>query len=298
MISLSMIILSAMSTPTDLNLVVQNAVRQVAASGMQKPWDEANVALTLWQLDFSGVRAKGEFRGEERFITASVVKLFWLAFAAHRVDQGKVEKSDEVERAARDMIVDSSNDATGYIVNVTTDADPGGELHGAAYDKWLVKRNEANLWFQSLGYQNIHVMHRTYNEGAYGRERQALGKDLELRNRLTTNSTVRLMTEIMQGKVVSPAWCNWMRSLLHRSVPADDPKADGQARYIGSALPKGSQLWSKAGWTSLNRHDVAAFELPDGRRYVLAVFTNYGGNEKIVPAFSKAIVDQLWPSSQ
>lgn len=286
-----MIILSAMSAPLDLTKVLEAAV--VAAAKVQQPFSEKDVAMTLWQIDDNAVLDKAEFRGEESFITASVVKLFWLAFAAHEVNAGRIKKSEEFERAVRDMIVDSSNDATGYIVNATTGALPGPELAGKQLDDWNRKRQAANRWFKSLGYQNINVIHRTYNEGAYGRERQAFGKDLELRNRLTTNATVRMMTEIMQGKVVSPQQCEWMRARLSRNVPADDPKADGQSKYIGSALPSGSKLWSKAGWTSLNRHDVAAFKLPDGRMYVLAIFTNYGGNDKIVPTMAKMVVDQL-----
>lgn len=276
------------------DLLLREAVAEVRQSGVQKDLRDDQVALTLIQIDGTAVLARGAFRGDEGFLTASVVKLFWLAFAGHQLEQRRVRMSEEFQRAARDMIVDSSNDATGYIVNATTGALPGPELPDADFAAWLTRRNAANRWLQSLGYEGINVLHRTYNEGSYGVERQAMGKDLEFRNRLTTNTTARMMVEVMQDKLGEGKTHVWMRSLLQRSIPADDPKADGQSRgYIGAALPSGSKLWSKAGWTSINRHDVAAFDLPDGRRFVLAIFTNYGPNDQIVPALARAVVKRI-----
>jgi len=49
-----------------------------------------------------------------------VVKLFYLV-AVHRwLEDKKIQETAELKRAVRDMIVDSSNEATQYLVDVLT----------------------------------------------------------------------------------------------------------------------------------------------------------------------------------
>lgn len=272
--------------------LLDNALTKVEAkhAGVQR----SEISISLSEIDESGTVRSIHHQPDKPFLTASVIKLFWLAFAAHELEAGRVQLTQEFQRAASDMIRVSSNDATGYIVNATTGALPGPELPPKEYEAWLQKRSAADRWFASLGYEGIRVLHRTYNEGSYGVERQAMGPDLEFRNRLTSATTVRLMTEVMQNLVITPARCEWMRALLARLNPADDLKADSQATgFIGGALPKGAMLWSKAGWTSINRHDVAAFTLHSGRRYVLCILTNYGDRSTIVTDLAAEIIPRL-----
>lgn len=256
--------------------------------------DRQEIAISLSEIDETGTVRAIHHNPDKTFLTASVIKLFWLAFAGHHLEQTKTEPSEEFQRAASDMIRISSNDATGYIVNATTGAHPGPELPPDDYRAWLEKRQAANRWFAGLGYTGLNVLHRTYNEGSYGVERQAMGKDLEHRNRIHSAGTVRLMTEIMLGRIVKPQRCNWMQALLKRANPADDPEADSQAKnFIGGALPKGAQLWSKAGWTSTNRHDVACFTLPGKGRFVLCILTSYGNRETIVTDIARAVIAEI-----
>ncbi|HUR81872.1 MAG TPA: serine hydrolase, partial [Thermoanaerobaculia bacterium] len=64
--------------------------------------------------------------------------------------------------------------------------------------------------------------------------------------------------------------------------------------FIGEALPAGSQLWSKAGWTNEVRHDAAYLELPNGRKYVLVVFTRGTADDvTLVPAVGRAVLGEL-----
>ena len=54
------------------------------------------------------------------------------------------------------------------------------------------------------------------------------------------------------------------------------------------------KLWSKAGWTSTTRHDAAYVETPDGRKFVLVVFTTNVANERnIIPDIARAILDGM-----
>ena len=65
---------------------------------------------------------------------------------------------------------------------------------------------------------------------------------------------------------------------------------------IGEALPAGSKLWSKAGWTNEVRHDVAYIELPTGRKLILAILTRGTADDKtLLPAITKNILEELAP---
>ena len=44
--------------------------------------------------------------------------------------------------------------------------------------------------------------------------------------------------------------------------------------FIGEGLPKGTRLWSKAGWMSQARHDAAWFCQPQGNPMLLVVFSH------------------------
>ncbi len=235
------------------------------------------------------------YRGEAPVYPASVVKLFYLA-AAHRwLEDGKIADTPELRRAMRDMIVDSLNEATGYIVDLLTGTTSGPELPQGEIEQWREKRDAVNRYFTTLGYANINVNKKPWSEGPYGRETQAIRLFQPTRNQLTTDATARLMAEIATGRAVTPARCREMMELLRRD-PFDTTKnANDQARdFTGLAVPPGTKLWSKAGWTSETRHDCAYLELPDGRRLVLVVFTvNHAGERQIIPALARTIIARL-----
>jgi beta-lactamase class A len=237
------------------------------------------------------------FRGNERVYPASVVKLFYLV-AAHRwLEDKKVELTPELNRALRDMIVDSSNEATQYVLDVLTHTTAGYELPPKEMDEWQYKRNAINRYFTGLGYTNINVNQKTFCEDAYGRERVSRGPNGENRNKLTTDATARLMMEIVTGKVANPARTAMMMDLLKRDYTGTNNDGDNQGLgFTGIALKgvEGARLWSKAGWTSTTRHDVAYIELPDGRKFVLAAFTSDHANEReIIPTVAREVMEGL-----
>ncbi len=109
------------------------------------------LAITLVDLrDAKQLRA-GSFRGDVAIYPASVVKIFYLA-AAHRwMEDGKLKDSEELRRALRDMIVDSSNDATHYVLDSITGTTGGAELPEAEMKIWGEKRNAVNRYFIFAG---------------------------------------------------------------------------------------------------------------------------------------------------
>jgi predicted amidohydrolase YtcJ/beta-lactamase class A len=259
------------------------------------------IAITIVDLSDPASPARASYRGDSPTYPASVVKLFYLAAAHRQLDTGALARTPELERALHDMIVDSSNDATAYVVDSLTGTTGGPDLSDAALEKWMDRRNRMNRYFAALGYENINVNQKTWCEGPYGRERQGLGPDFENRNRLTTDAVARLWYEIVTGRAASPSGTREMLNLLHRNpfVKSEDPAGrfdpdDQSTAYSGKSLPPGSQYYSKAGWTSATRHDTAYIRLPNGAEYILAIFTVDNSRQtEIIPMVSQLVAQEF-----
>lgn len=243
------------------------------------------------------------YRGVERIYPASIVKLFYLVAIEEWLEIGMISPSAELDRAIRDMVVDSSNDATSLVVDALTGTTSGPELPPSPFETWKQQRNLINRYFQSLAWEeleNINVNQKTWSDGPYGRERTFVGEMMENRNMLTANAVARLLHSIIGGVAVSPARSQKMMQLLQRSLnPADlsqDTEENQVSGFLGEGLPANAKLWSKAGWTSQVRHDVAYIEIPDQQPYLLVVFLEgkeYSQNRAILPFISQAFVTAL-----
>ncbi len=271
--------------------VVAAAVKKFAAGGLTAD----KLALTIIDLNDPQHPSWASHRGQDQTYPASVVKLFYLVAAHHQMETGALKPTPELERALHDMIVDSSNDATHYVVDALTGTTGGPELDEAALGEWMNRRNAMNRYFAGLGYEKINVNQKTWGDGPYGRERQGLGPSFEYRNKLTTESVARLFCEIVTGQAVSPPRSHAMMGLMHRDPlsPSDDPD-DQASKFSAKFLPPGSQYYSKAGWTSSTRHDAAYVQLPNGGRYILVVFTVDNSKQPdIIPFVSETVADDF-----
>ena len=279
-----------------LQRIVDEAAREALARFGEKGLEEKKLAVTLIDLTDPQHPAQASFRGSEPIYPASVVKLFYLV-AAHRwLEDGRLKETDELTRALHDMIVDSSNDATHYIVDALSGVANGAELSEKEMRKWAERRNVVNRYFASLGYTvgpgGVNVNQKPWCEGPYGRERVFLGKNFENRNKLTTDATARIVAEIVTRRAVTPARSAKMLELMKRDFAGKSEDPDDQAHgFTGLALEPGTRYWSKAGWTSTARHDAAYLELPDGRRLVLVTFTTDVAKERdIIPSIARSVL--------
>ena len=280
---------------------LQDLVNEAAHTALTKFADkkltEAQLSITLIDLHDPKHPASASFRGNERVYPASVVKLFYLV-AVHRwLEDKKILEADELKRAVHDMIVDSSNEATQYVVDVLTQTTGGFELPAKEMEEWQYKRNAVNRFYASLGYTNINVNQKTFCEDAYGRERVSRGPNGQNRNKLTTDATARLLSEIVTGRAVNQARSAQMMELLKRDFTGTSKDNDDQGHgFTGIALQgmTGVKLWSKAGWTSTTRHDAAYVELPNGAKFVLVTFTTDHANEReIIPTVARVVIDGI-----
>jgi len=288
---------STQTSTRSLQSLVDEAARATLAKFADKKLGEKQLSITLIDLSDPAHPATASFRGNERIYPASVVKLFFLV-ATHRwLEDKKIEDTPELRRALKDMIVDSSNEATQYIVDVLSRSTSGYELPPKEMKKWQYQRDAVNRYFTSLGYTNINTNQKTFCEDAYGREKVSRGPKGENRNKLTTDATARLMMEIATGRSVTSERSARMMELLKRDYSGKSADADDQAHgFTGIALKgvDGARLWSKAGWTSTTRHDVAYIELPNGAKFVLATYTTDHANERdIIPSVARVVIEGL-----
>lgn len=248
-----------------------------------------NLSMSVVDLSMPTAIGRGDYHGDTPFYPASVVKLFFMAETFHENRQAE----PDVPRALQEMIRVSDNDATAYIVDVMSGTCSGPELEGRGLRKFMEKRRVANEWFGSMGY-DISAMAKPWSFGPFGRDMQLLGPNRENRNRATSNAVASLMLWIVRHRAVSPAASDAMLSLLARPLDPPRPDENQVKEFIGEALPPGAKLWSKAGWTSEVRHDVAYVELPGGKKLVIAIFTRGAADDvTLIPTIARRILAEI-----
>ena len=277
----------------ELQKLLDNSINKTIKEFESKGLKPELVAATLVDLRDSKNPKMANYRGDMLIYPASVVKMFYMAALHRQLEDGKVKLTPELKRGLRDMIVDSSNEATGYILDVLTGTSSGAELSEKDFKKWSYKRNAVNRYFASLGFENINVNQKTHCEDAYGIEQQFRNYKGDNRNMLTTNATARLLTEIVLGKSVTVERSKQMMELLKRDWEKPTNNPDNK-EFISDALSPGIKLWSKEGWTSKTRHDAAYIETPGGAKFVLVIYTeNLATERDIIPGIAAGVLKGL-----
>lgn len=230
---------------------------------------------------------RADHQGDAPMYPASVIKLFFMTdvYATHK------QNLADVDRALKEMIVVSDNDATAYLVDILARTSSGPQLQGRALHRFIERRRTINRRFQKLGYEKVSAMMKPWSFGPFGRERQVLGENRVNRNRLTANETASLLLWIVRRRAPSS---EAQLALLQRALEPLREDENQVKEFIGEALPSGSRLWSKAGWTSEVRHDAAYVELPGGRRVVMVIFTRgQAGDVTLVPGIARSVLAAL-----
>jgi hypothetical protein len=247
-----------------------------------------DLAISIVDVTNPNIVARGDHQGDVRFYPASVIKLFFMA----DVYTTRKQNIGDVDRALREMVVVSDNDATAYLVDLLANTVPGPPLEGRALNRYIERRRDINQRFQKLGYaDNVSAMMKPWSFGPFGVDRQVLGPNRVNRNMLTANATASLMLWIQRLRAPG---AQEMMKLLERPLAPVREEENQIAEFIGASLPEGSRLWSKAGWTSEVRHDAAYIELPSGRKLILVIFTRGIAEDlTLIPAVTKNVLAEL-----
>lgn len=278
-----------MTASPALKSIVDTAVAEAMQKFAARNLKASDFAVTVIDLRDGTKFNWAEYRGEVPIYPASVVKMFYMAALERQLEDKKVTMTTELQRGLKDMIVDSSNEATQYILDVLTNTASGAEMPQRDFEAWQYKRNRVNRWFSSMGYTNINVNQKTFCEDAYGIEQQSRNYKGQNRNMITTNATSRLMAEIVTGNLNTPERTARMMDLMKRdpfgkAVDGDDQNNGFTGKYFIDNNIRDVKLWSKAGWTSKTRHDAAYVETADGLKFTIAIYTENHANERnIIP---------------
>ncbi len=245
---------------------VQRAVT-AARSGFlaQQPFDRMHVTVLLQ--DQQGQWLRGAVEGDRLAYPASSVKLGFLVGAVHWCRE-RGSPPDCLDPYVRPMIETSDNVATGEVVDRLSGV-TNGPVAGADLEAFIERRRYTERVLDQLGLLGPQRMFtKTYptnsGEEPTGLEHaawQQLG-----RNAMTTDLAARLMLGVVTG-TIEPAATDYMRGLLRH--PAFSAYSS-----LGGGLPPGSLHENKIGSAFDTLQDVMHAELPDGRRLVIAAFTN------------------------
>ena len=237
--------------------------------------------------------ASGAVRGDAPFYPASVVKVFFLAYYEAEKEAGRLKDTPELVRAVKDMITVSSNDATGFVVDSITGTTSGPEIADAKeWEAWKARRNAVNRSLEARGYTDVNANQKTFCEDAYGRE-QAFRDGGKNRNRTTAGSVARLFAGIFRGELAGPSGTEEMSTLLARDVTPEKAFDDMEledARLAGKKLPAGTKMWAKSGDAYDVHHLAARVLLPNGRDFVVVVFTK---GVKTVPDVIPSVFEKV-----
>jgi len=247
-----------------------------------------NLALSVIDLTKPDHIVRADYHGDASFYPASLVKLFFMVETYH---QGKL--TPEIERALREMIQVSDNDAAAFLVDILTDTASGSELEGKSLEEFIEHRRKLNRYFASLGY-DISAMVKPWSFGPFGRDKQMMGDNLINRNRASANSVASLLLWIVRRHAVSRPASEAMVALLERPLSPPRPTENQVKDFFGESLPPGSKLWSKEGDTSEVRHDAAYVELPNDRKFILVILTRGAADDKtLLPVIGKHLLAEL-----
>lgn len=247
-----------------------------------------NLSLSVIDLTEPESIVRADYHGDVPFYPASLVKLFFMVETFH---QGHI--TPEIERALREMIQVSDNDAAAFLVDVLTGTASGSELQGKALDEFIDRRRKLNRYFSSLGY-DISAMIKPWSFGPFGRDMQIMGENKINRNRASANSFASLLLWIVRRHAISPQASEAMLALLERPLDPPRPTENQVKEFLGESLPARSRLWSKEGDTSEVRHDAGYVELPGGRKLILVILTRGAADDKtLLPSIGKHLLAEL-----
>jgi beta-lactamase class A len=247
-----------------------------------------DLAISVVDVTRPELVSRADFQGDAPFYPASVIKLFFMA----DVYLKQKEKVGDVDRALKEMISVSDNDATAYLVDLLAGTVPGPPLQGRKLKRYVEKRRDINRRFAKLGYENnLSAMMKPWSFGPFGVDKQVLGENRVNRNKLTANAVASLLLWIQRLRAPG---AHEMMALLHRPLAPLREEENQVKEFIGEALPADAQLWSKAGWTSEVRHDGAYIELPSGRKLLLVIFTRGPADDvTLIPAIARNVLAEF-----
>ena len=258
-----------------------------------RPNLQKNIAITWIRYDNQTPSTSNGYgtgwNSNKNYYPASIVKIVYAVATQIWIQKDLIVDSEELRRALFEMIANSSNDATSYILDLLTGTTSGPCLNEQNFESWKIQRELINNWLEQLQWSEVkdwNCSQKTWNEGPFGREKDFYGKKNENRNSMTTDGSARIFESLMTNKIIPKVQNEHLKQLFQRSLDPVSRKKDLENQvdgFLGEGLPFASKLWSKAGLMSEVRHDVAWWEAPNKNPMLAVVFTT--GKELVKDQF-------------
>jgi hypothetical protein len=192
------------------------------------------------------------------------------------------------------MLEVSDNVETGFVVDAVSGA-PNGPAEGADYDAWFARRLYTERLLAEHGLlDGQRFVNKTYptNSGEEPTGLEALARERHGRNMMHADGAANLMLALVTGRFGTGA-ADYVRSRLRR------PQVSKHS-FMGGGFPEGTRYESKVGDAYDTLAEIVHAELPDGRRLIVAAFTNGrdpdGPDEQdltVLAGFAKLLVERL-----
>ena len=124
-----------------------------------RPNLQENIAITCIRYDKQSPSASSGYgtgwNSNRNFYPASVVKIVYALATQVWLQQDLIVDSEELRRALHEMIANSNNDATSYILDLLTGTTSGPSLNESNYQAWKIQRQLINSWLNDLRWPEI-----------------------------------------------------------------------------------------------------------------------------------------------
>ena len=227
--------------------------------------DRLDVTVLLAAKD--GRWRRGSAGGRTSWYPASCVKLGFAVAAAHWCESSG-RPVDCLDAHVAPMLQVSDNVETGFVVDAITGA-PNGPAEGADGEAWIAKRLYTEDLLARHGLlDGQRFINKTYptNSGEEPAGLEALARERLGRNAMHADGAANLMLAIVLGRFGEPA-ADYLRARLRR------PPVSSHS-FMGGGFPEGTLYESKVGDAYDTLAEIVHAELPDGRRLVVATFSN------------------------
>jgi hypothetical protein len=271
---------------------VQAAVEDARARFLPRGrLDRLDVTVLLAAPD--GTWLRGSVGGREPWYPASCVKLGFAIAAAHWCEAAG-RPAGCLDAHVAPMLEVSDNVETGMVVDAITGA-PNGPAEGADYEAWFARRLYTERLLEERGLlDGQRFINKTYptNSGEEPTGLEALARERHGRNMMHADGAANLMLALVTGRFGADA-ASYVRSRLLRP-------AVSKHSFMGGGFPEGTIYESKVGDAYDTLAEIVHARLPDGRRLIVAVFTNGrdpdGPDEQdltAVAGFAKLLLERL-----
>ncbi len=246
---------------------------------------ESSLRVAVIDLDAKGGPRLAHWHGNTPVYPASVVKFVYLMATYAWVERGQLQIDADLDRQLREMIYASSNKATQKVLRRLTETQPGPALSKKEYEEFRDKRLSVKRWLETLGIEDLHCIHPTYDGGGdlHGRDVQLLqdgsiegglpSRSGEFRNRqaMTAVETAKLLALLATDRALSPKGSAEVRRRMLR-----DPE---KQRYLEHRIAGGAKqcadsmvVESKTGTYGRIIADAGIVANAAGRELVVVVF--------------------------